>query len=503
MPVQVSGISTAIAVAAGYRHSCAVLADHTARCWGVNFAPTPVAVSGVTSAVSITAGTPQDCVITTTTDVECWSGTSTGVGAIGTKATAISAGESHTCAVTPDSAIVCWGDNSLGGLGNNTQSTSSSPVTAQGISSGVAVGTGNWHTCAALADHSVMCWGGNGYGQLGVPVATVRSLVPIAQSDGGAITDAVAIASGESHSCALLTGGGIKCWGWNGWWQLSGSGASTSSPVTVAGISTATAITAGVSHTCALLSTGIVACWGSNSLGQGGDPTYYDNWTPHLVGGLGSTPPTASITALPAWKASTAIAVSWGAAAGSNAVDTYAVRYRRAAWNGTFGAYVAWKGPVIAKSAAFTGLAGSTYCFSAQATDTEKIASAWTSETCTAVPLDDRGLARTSTWTAKAGSAYFAGTYVTATVKGARLTRTGVWAKQIALVVTTCKGCGSLGVYWNGVLVKTVSLASATTVNKKLVTVASWPIAKTGTLVLKVSTSAKKVIVDGVVISRS
>ena len=35
-PVQVSGISTAAAVSVGVIHTCAVLQDGTARCWGYN-----------------------------------------------------------------------------------------------------------------------------------------------------------------------------------------------------------------------------------------------------------------------------------------------------------------------------------------------------------------------------------------------------------------------------------------------------------------------------------
>ena len=47
---------------------------------------------------------------------------------------------------------------------------------------------------------------------------------------------AIAIALGESHACAIGSGGGIKCWGWNGDGQLGiGSTADQHSPMDVPG----------------------------------------------------------------------------------------------------------------------------------------------------------------------------------------------------------------------------------------------------------------------------
>ncbi len=85
---------------------------------------------------------------------------------------------------------------------------------------------------------------------------------------------------------------------------------------------------------------------------------------------------------------------------------------------------------------------------------------------------------------------------------GAKLTRTGIVASRIALLATTCATCGSVKVYLGSTLLKTVSLYSATTVYRKLISVKSWRSAHKGTLTIKVASSGKKVIIDGVVIRR-
>jgi hypothetical protein len=162
---------------------------------------------------------------------------------------------------------------------------------------------------------------------------------------------------------------------------------------------------------------------------------------------------------------------------------------------------VTWRSATTETSATLTGSTGRTYCFSARSRAGTRVGS-WTAETCTAVPLDDRSLSRTSAWTATTGSAYYRATAVRASRSGASLTRTKVVAKRIALVVSTCSTCGSVKVYWNGNYKKTISLKSATTRHKVLVGALSFSEVKTGTLKLVVSTSSKRVTVDGVAISR-
>ena len=135
-------------------------------------------------------------------------------------ATALSAGRGHHCAVLTDASVRCWGDNNDGQLGNGSQTDSASPVGVSGIGNAVAVVAGDRHSCALLADGSVRCWGYRGFSS---GFGTVRSglmgdggtgvtpaLVPVTVSGIGT---AVALATGPSHTCALLQDDSVSCWG--------------------------------------------------------------------------------------------------------------------------------------------------------------------------------------------------------------------------------------------------------------------------------------------------
>ena len=259
-PVNVHLGRPATAVAAGGSHACALLDNGTIDCWGANVhgelgngsrtdSPTPVPVPGIRDA------------------------------------SAVAAGVAHTCALLKTGSVECWGANGDGQLGNGTTADSANPVAVTGlVSSARAIAAGLAHTCAALDDGGIDCWGANANGELGNGT-TVDSSVPLLVT--GLAGHAAAIDAGDAHTCALLDGGRVQCWGWNIEGQLgNGGGSDSAAPLDVAGLGAATAIAAGGSHTCALLRKGAVDCWGANLYGQLGNGTTSDSAAPVGVSGL-------------------------------------------------------------------------------------------------------------------------------------------------------------------------------------------------------------------------
>lgn len=197
----------------------------------------------------------------------------------------ISAGADHSCALTSSGGVVCWGANTYGQLGDGTTTSRQIPVAVSGLSSGVLmVSTGDYYTCALTSTGGVKCWGQNTYGQLGNG-SLANSITPTAVS--GLSSGVTAIKAGSNDTCAILSGGTLKCWGWNSVGQLGNGGTTNSSvPVTVPGISRVMAISEGLAHACALTTNGEVKCWGYNEYGQLGNNTTTDSLVPVSVSGL-------------------------------------------------------------------------------------------------------------------------------------------------------------------------------------------------------------------------
>lgn len=224
----------------------------------------------------------------------------------------VAAGDHHACAVGDDGAVRCWGRNDYGQLGDGTQQSSAVPVDVVGIggASGLTarkVEAGAGHTCAivdtATVTGAVYCWGSNEFGQLGNGTSSLTPEWTPVPAVG--VTGATEIAAGYGYTCAVVTGGDVKCWGNDEVGQLGdGGGASSATPIDVFLGVPATRIAAGESHACALLVDGSVACWGSNGYGQLGRFPFADNMTPALVTGI------AGATALGAGWADTCAVIA-------------------------------------------------------------------------------------------------------------------------------------------------------------------------------------------------
>jgi hypothetical protein len=216
--------------------------------------------------------------------------------------------------------------------------------------------------------------------------------------------------------------------------------------------------------------------------------------------------PTISMTA-PAspYSLTTSMVPAWTARDTGGAIANVDVRWQRAAFSGGFAAAVypsAWQ-RTRAVRATLAGVApGYTYCFSARARDTAGNLSPWSAARCSAVALDDRSLAATAGWARAKSSLFYRGTATTTTRSAVTLTRTGVQAKRIYLVATRGPKNGTVGVYWNGVLLKKVSLAATKTTRRNVIGVAAFTSIRTGKLTIRTLVNKKSVQIDGVSLVR-
>jgi hypothetical protein len=236
-----AGCCRATQVFAGGNHSCAILSDTSLACWGSNDA----GQLGVGPA----GGFSQSPVL-----------------ALDPGVTQAALGAHHTCAVQAG-AVKCFGSNLDGQLGQTPVSAGDpTPVTVAGLTGVTRLAAGTAHTCA-VAGGAVRCWGRNAQGQLGTGSASatpatdwVSSLVTTGASDVASLLDT---------TCALVAGQ-VSCWGANGTGQIGDPAAPnpqpTPDPVTLP--STATILAVGGDHSCAVVAGNGLWCWGANDRGQ-------------------------------------------------------------------------------------------------------------------------------------------------------------------------------------------------------------------------------------------
>ena len=331
---------------------CAALSSGGAACWGQNIygelgngsmsgpqtcgvnsfpcSPTPVNVVGTTGTgtlgevARLVGEGASMCAVLTSGGADCWgygnngqlgNGSDSdsavptpvrGVGGSGslagvTSLTGINDNGTNLCARLASGAVDCWGDDTWGELGDGLTGLlddSATPVAVEGVAGkgtlgGAAsmVGVPGLTNCAILTSGGVDCWGYNGDSVLGDPSASLSSNVPVkvvAASGKGSLAGVTSLVTGNNSEnggnlCALLTSGGVDCWG-----QAS-SGASTK-PVAVPGFGDTKSLIRVRSlasdqdgSNCAVLVTGGLDCWGTDASGQLGNGTHTGSLVPETV----------------------------------------------------------------------------------------------------------------------------------------------------------------------------------------------------------------------------
>ena len=344
-PQTVTGITDATFIASDSDHSySALLSTRRVVCWGYVGAGqlgngatphgwdgynTPQTVKGITDAVSVYGdglGQGDYCAILSTGGVDCWGDNGNGElgnGTIGgplsggydtpqavihlTHAVSVVSDDSYQggrCALLSTGGVECWGDNLLGEVGNGTTggpdgrdgADYDTPQAVVGITNAVSVtgelagsseGASLGGYCAVLSTGRVVCWGDNRDGEMGKGTRNGPDGqdgqdygydTPQAVAN---ITNAVSVTSEGDDYCAVLSTGGVECWGDNAGGKLGNGttggldgGGSYDTPRPVTGITNATSVASGPAiSACALLVTHRVDCWGDDAFGELGNGT--------------------------------------------------------------------------------------------------------------------------------------------------------------------------------------------------------------------------------------
>ena len=198
----------------------------------------------------------------------------------------VSASKEITCVLTDGGKVKCVGKESLLGTGatgtshvNTFTMVKDSAGTGE-LSNIVQISSSVEHSCALDTAGSVWCWGSASTGNLPEQVQTGPAASPIR------LTGVIQVTTGRNHSCALTFGGEVKCWGKAEHGALGNGQSDTDAPRAVDVLDTGSGndllgeivqVSAGDQYTCALTSGGEVRCWGKGNLGQLGN----NGTTPH------------------------------------------------------------------------------------------------------------------------------------------------------------------------------------------------------------------------------
>ncbi len=321
-------------LALGSEHACALFGDHSVKCWGKNdhgqlglgdtldrgASPESMGAALPTvdlgeghHAIAIAAGFDVTCALLDTHALKCWGWNSSGQLGLGdtlsrgdqpgtmgdalptvdlgpgAQVDAVQIGNYHACALLHDGSIRCWGDANASGLPTSHGASPETmgdglPATPLGANRTAKQMAASYNiTCAILDDDSTKCWGSNGQGELGLEDTKSHGSAPGTMGDALPAIDfgvgrrAAQMAPSSYSSCARLDDGSVRCWGNGADLGLGGTKNHGDKPGTMGDDlpavelgtgRSALSVTTGARWACALLDDHQVKCWGYNPAGQ-------------------------------------------------------------------------------------------------------------------------------------------------------------------------------------------------------------------------------------------
>ena len=235
----------------GTFHTCGVVMDGTAYCWG--FSNAGAFGDGTTGS----RPTPT-------------------VAAPGMKFDNIVAGQDFTCGLTLEGgAAYCWGRGMDGELGNGTAGNSDTPVPVSGGLTFQSLTAAGLAVCGLTTGGKAYCWGDDFFGTLGdgsssTDDGVTRRVAPVEVAGGLTFKS---LSAGYRTVCGVAASGAGYCWGYNNGAVGDGTLDPRSHPTPIAGGLTFQSIGVGTGQTCGVTTTSALYCWGTNGNGELGDGT--------------------------------------------------------------------------------------------------------------------------------------------------------------------------------------------------------------------------------------
>lgn len=193
-----------LAATAGGYHTCGILADGSLMCWGWNrygqlgtaspdgcgltmYARTPCSLTPIATApgkafLGVTAGRDHTCGVLRDGTAWCWGANRRGQVGNGTTSDsvpapvevlggrryiAVAAGQEFTCAIERGGTVWCWGDAGFHQFATADSTFSATPVQVPLLEPALSLGAGGQHACVVTVTKHVICWGAHAAGEIG------------------------------------------------------------------------------------------------------------------------------------------------------------------------------------------------------------------------------------------------------------------------------------------------------------------------------------------------